>query len=196
MLVVIISCIVLLALLDKTVRGGRIRLAELDFRFGLFHIRDVLRDAAINEEISYSKWFDYMDTTLTRTLDAVEAVNPWMASGYAFTHRNDPAVQEGLKELQEAFRRPENKKIARVYAMYTECVSKFLKARFPVSWPVVAIIFAMATKDKEQNHNSVQEEERKLAPVFSVSPATSTFSEYIANPKPPEVVPHSTLVLQ
>lgn len=194
MLFVILGCLVLLALLDRTVRGGRIRLAELDFRFGLFEIRDVLRDAAIDEEISYSKWFDYMDTTLTRTLDAVEAVNPWMAVGYAFTHRNDPAVKQGRRELEEALRRPENKKIARVYAMYTECISKFLKARFPASWPLAAIIFAIT--DRQQRSDSVQEEERKLAPVFSFSPETSTFSEYIVNPKPSEVVQSSTLVLQ
>lgn len=194
MLFIILGSLVLLVLLDRTVRGGRVRLAELDLRFGLFEIRDVLRDAAINEEISYSKWFDYMDTTLTRTLDTVEAVNPWMAAGYAFTHRNDPNVQEGLKELQEALRRPENRKIARVHAMYTECVVKFLKRRFPVSWPLAAITFALLTKN--QRCDSVQQEERELAPVFSVSPATSTFSEYIANPKPSEVVQGSTLVLQ
>jgi hypothetical protein len=135
-----------------------------------------------------------MDTTLTRTLDTVEAVNPWMAAGYAITHRNDPALKDGLRELEEAMRRPENKKIARVYAMYTECISKFLKARFPASWPLVAIIFAIITKD--QNSDSVQEEERKLAPVFSVSPATSTFSEYIVDSKHSDVAQGSTLVLQ
>jgi hypothetical protein len=194
MLFVILGCLVLLALLDRTVRGGRIRLAELDFRFGLFEIRDVLRDAAINEEISYSKWFDYMDTTLTRTLDSVDAVNPWMAAGYAFTHRNDPAVKDGLRELHEALRRPENKKIARVYAMYTECLGRFLEARFPASWPLAAIIFARITK--ERNSDSVQEEERQLAPVFSVSPETSTFSEYIVERNHSEAAQGSTLVLQ
>lgn len=194
MLFVIVGCLVLLALLDRTVRGGRIRLAEMDFRFGLFHIRDVLRDAAINEEISYSKWFDYMDTTLTRTLDSIDAVNPWMAVGYAFTHRNDLAVKDGLRDLQEALRQPENRKIARVYAMYTECLSSFLKARFPASWPLAAITFAIITK--ERNSDSVQEEERKLAPVFSVSPETSTFSEYIVERNHSDVVQGSTLVLQ
>jgi hypothetical protein len=194
MLFVILGCLVLLALLDRTVRGGRIRLAELDLRFGLFEIRDVLRDAAINEEISYSKWFDYMDTTLTRTLDSVEAVNPWMAVGYTLIHRNDPAVKDGLQELKEVLRRPENRKIARVYAMYTECISKYLKARFPVSWPLAAIIFAIT--DREESSDSVQEEERKLAPVFSVSPETSTFSEYIVNSKHSDVVQGPTLVLR
>ena len=194
MLFVILGSLVLLALLDRTVRGGRIRLAELDLRFGLFEIRDVLRDAAIDEEISYSKWFDYMDTTLTRTLDRVEAVNPWMAAGFALTHRNDPAVKDGLHELKEALQRPENKKIARVYAMYTEFLMKFLKVRFPISWPLVAITFAMFIKDR--NSDSVQEEERKLAPVFSVSPATSTFSEYIVDSKHSEVVQGSTLALR
>jgi hypothetical protein len=194
MLFIILGSLVLLALLDRTVRGGRIRLAELDFRFGLFEIRDVLRDAAINEEISYSKWFDYMDTTLTRTLDAVQAVNPWMAAGYGLIHRNDRDVKVGLRELEEALARPENKKIARVYAMYTECLNRYLKARFPVSLPLAAMVSVII--DRDQRGHSVQEEERKLAPVFSVSPETSTFSEYVVNRNPSEVVQSSTLALQ
>jgi len=194
MLFIIIGSIVLLALLDRTIRGGRIRLAELDFKFGLFEIRDVLRDAAIDAEIPYSPWFDYMDTTLTRTIDSLKAVNPWMAVGYALTHRNNPAAQNGQRELQEVLRRAENKKLARVYAMYTECIGKFLKARFPVSWPLAAIIFSVLIK--EQNHKSVQEEEQKLAPVFSFSADTSTFSEYIVNRKPSDVAQGSALALR
>jgi hypothetical protein len=138
-----------------------------------------------------------MDTTLTRTLDSVEAINPWMALGYSFIHQNDPGVKNGRRELKEALQRSENRKIARVYALYTECMGKFLKARYPVSLPLAAMIFALTDREQENSLDSVQEEERRLVPVFSVSPETSTFDEYIINPKlkQPDVV-HPTLVLQ
>ena len=196
MLFVVLGCLALLALLDRTVRAGRVRLAELDFRFGLFEIRDVSRDAAINEEIPYSNLFDYMDTTLTRTLDSVEVINPWMALGYSFIHRNDPGVKAGRREFKKTLQRHENRKIARVYALYTECMGKFLKARYPISLPLAAMIFALFDWEQESDMDSVEEEERKLIPFFSFSPETSTFSEYIVQSKPSEVVTGSSLVLQ
>jgi hypothetical protein len=81
----------------------------------------------------------------------------------------------------DALSRPENYKIARIYAMYTESTNRFLSVRFLISWPTVAILFAILFREESSLHDSVEKEERKLAPIFSFTPETSTLSEYVGN---------------
>lgn len=179
MLYIILSSLILLALLDLIVRGGRVRLLKLDIKFQLFALRDELRNAAIAGEVPYNNLFDYMDTTLTRTIESLDDVNPWYAVGYLWHHKNDPTFRQAQGKLKEAFRRSENKNIADVYNKYIQELFQFLKRRHPLSLPVAAIVFAMLYPEtKSTLHDSIEQEEQNLAPVFSITPQTSTFWEY------------------
>lgn len=178
MLYLILTTLIMLALLDRTLRGGRVRLLKLDLEFKLFALRDELRNDAIAGEISYNNWFDYMDTTLTRTIGATEKVNPWLAVGLLYIHREDSDLFCAYEQLREALRRPENHRIEEIYLKFIECVGDFLKARYRISWPLAAIIFALFRRQKHVQHESVEQEEQELAPIFSIAPETSTLREY------------------
>src|ERR1700737_4672493 len=99
MLYLILTTLILLALLDRALRGGRIRLLKLDVEFQLFELRDELRNEGIREEIPYHNWFDYMDTTLTRTIGAIDKVNPWLAVGFIRIHRKDADLFCAYEEM-------------------------------------------------------------------------------------------------
>lgn len=178
MLYLILTTFIMLALLDRTMRGGRVRLLRLDLEFKLFALRDELRNHLIREEIPYSNWFDYMDTTLTRTIGRMDKVNPWLAVGLLCIHRNDTELFCAYEKLRDALRHPENRKIERVYDSYTNAVGEFLKRRYPISWPAAAIAFALIRRQKQPEHQSIEQEERELTPIFSIAPETSTLREY------------------
>src|SRR5437660_9636890 len=193
MLYLILSSLIMLALLDRALRGGRIRLLKLDLEFKLFALRDELRNAAIIEEIPYNSLFDYMDTTLTRTIGTIDKVNPWLAVGLICIHRNNPTLYVAYRQLKEALSQTRNHKIADVYQRYLDCLAQFLKSRYKLSWPLAAIIFGMVSKEKRQ-HDSIEQEERELAPIFSIAPETSTLSEYSRATAPAPREAHATIV--
>jgi len=115
MFYLILATAIMLALLDKTIRGGRVRLLKLELEFKLFALRDQLRIDAIKEESPYNRWFDYMDTTLTRTIGALGTINPWYVVGFMCIHRNDTDLFCAYEEMRKALRQSENYKIERIY---------------------------------------------------------------------------------
>jgi hypothetical protein len=171
----------MLALLDRTWRGGRVRLLELNFEFQLYALRDELRESAVAGDIEYNNWFDYMDTTITRTIERVDNVNPWIAVGYLWLNKNNQeALMLASKELRTVLSSPENKKLGEIYAEFNKLVKEFLKSRFRLSWPLAAIVAGAMCRgeNKKAIHDSISEEEKRLAPVFSITPQTSTYWEY------------------
>jgi hypothetical protein len=176
----------MLALLDRAIRGGRIRLLKLDLEFKLFALRDQLRMDAIKEESPYNNWFEYMDTTLTRTIGRFGTINPWHAVGFMLTHRKDSDLFLAYEQMRKALRKPENRKIERIYDQYNESLNAFVKERYPASWPLAALTFMVLCPTEHLQHISIEQEERKLTPVFSISPETSTLREYSREPYGPQ----------
>jgi hypothetical protein len=188
MLYLMLSSLIMLALLDRALRGSRVRLMKLDLEFELFALRDELRNAMLAGQIAQRNWFDYMDTTLTRTIDQIDNINPWLAVGYFWSHRDDPYLQRANEELKAGLRR--NTKIDVVYKKYVSSLMHFLESRHPISWPLAAMTFMVMCREhrsgpRSSQHDSIEQEEQKLAPVFSMTPQTSTLWDYSGvQPKP------------
>lgn len=180
MLYIVLSSLILLAFLDRVVRGGRVKLIKIDLEFDLFALRDELRNAAFVSKISYDNWFDYMDTTITRTIERIDNVNPWLAVGYGWAHRNDPSLFHAQRALETALRLPENQRLAQIHNEYVRLIGRFLEARYPISLPIAAISCALILKDSTESgiHSSAEGGKQDLAPIFSIAPETSTLSEY------------------
>jgi hypothetical protein len=177
MLYLILSTLIMVALLDRALRGGRNRLLKLDLEFQLFALRDELRNSASAGEIPYNNWFDYMDTTLTRAIGFIDKFNPWLAVGLVRLYKNDLSLRVAYEQLRQALRQPENRRIARVYDSYLNSVGQFLKSRYPISWPLAALVFMMLCDEKHE-HSSIEKEEQQLAPIFSIAPESSTLREH------------------
>lgn len=129
MLVVLLSTLIMLALLDRATRYGRLELLKLQTRFKLFALRDELRRKLISGEIPNSNWFAYMDTTLTKSIDRLNDFTIWEAAALAASVDGDPSVQKAHKNLQQALKRPENREIASIFNKYRNCLMGFLYNR-------------------------------------------------------------------
>jgi hypothetical protein len=119
----------MLALLDRATRYGRLEILKVQTRFNLFALRDELRSKLIKGEIPNNNWFEYMDTTLTKSIDRLNSFTVWQAAVLAVHNEKDASVRKARQNLEEALEKPENKEIAGIYNKYILCLAVFLYHR-------------------------------------------------------------------
>lgn len=155
---------------DRATRLSRVEIISLKTRQELFRLRDELRNAAIAREVIYNNWLEYMDTTLTTTIQRLDAVNAWGAIIVSWRHKNDHELAALVRHRNEAFRLPENAKICEIHWKYRQCLYRFLKGRHPKVTALLKIVGkafkALPTKKDE------------IVLAFSTAPETSTLMQY------------------
>jgi hypothetical protein len=174
MLYLLLIGIVMLALLDRTVRNGRLRVLKLETKYKLFALRDELRRAAMRGEIPDNNWLEYMDTTLTMTIERLDAVSLWAVLVMMFRHRKDePLFLDLQTKMKAAFALEENKKTAEIHLRYRECLSRFLRARHPIASAVEHTVEGLLTQLEAASRR-----EKAIAQTFAAAPETSTLMRY------------------
>jgi hypothetical protein len=181
MLFVILSSFVTLVLIDRVVRIGNLRLAKDQARYELFALRDELRKAAITGRAPMNRWFDYMDSTLTRSIDKIYQVSLLDLMVFAALYRENRKIEEAVANRRRAFELPENTIVAGIYERYLYVLVRFMMNRNLIS----RIAHSLSHRDHDRDRDccgdaaSSQEDGRKSkAEVFSNVPATSTLLTY------------------
>jgi len=174
MLYLMLIGIVMLASLDRAVRNGRLRVLKLETKYKFFALRDELRNAAIAGEIPDNNWLEYMDTTLTITIERLDTVSLWAALVMMFRYKKEEAIIRKLQgRMKEAFTLEENKKTAQIYKEYRNCLSKFLRARHPVASAIETTVERLLTTLETANRR-----EKAITETFAAAPETSTLVRY------------------
>jgi hypothetical protein len=170
MLYVLASMLIMLALLDKVTRMDRLESLRLDTRFKLFALRDELRCAAINGDVPQNRWFEYLDTSITKMIDVLPHINFWEALALLYSHGGDKSILAAQAELSKALSQEENKGLGTIYVGYLACILKLLLGRHrtlvPFAYRVNKAIGRMADL------------KNRLAAIFTVAPETSTLLEH------------------
>ncbi len=129
MLYAIVTLAIFAGLLNRALRQESLGLKKLDARFKLFELRDELRRGIIDASVPYNRWAKYMDTTLTKTIDALQEVNIWEAIALVLSYRNDSSIRQAQMNLENALKKKENEKIKQIYDKYEICLFDFLLLR-------------------------------------------------------------------
>lgn len=170
MLIFLISTLILLALLDKALRVGRLETVLLKTRFKLFALRDELRETAIKGETEENQWFEYLDTTITKAIDELASVSLWEAFVLILMNRHNKTIAEAQIKLFEALAQEENQKLAEIYRKFVWCLGTFLFDRhLAVRLTVFAGLYTL---------ESVKKERDRLVKTITTSPQTSTLLKY------------------
>jgi hypothetical protein len=170
MLYFLIAMLIMLALFDKALRRGRFELLFAETRFKLFALRDELRDGVINGSLPENKWFEYLDTTITKAIDLLPTITAWEALGLVMRYKDDSAVQHAHLTLMKAFGEHSNQGLANIYAKFVMCIAEFLFRRH------VGIKFGMTAL--VQVLGRARGLKKKVAEMVAVSPETSTLNQY------------------
>jgi len=118
MLYAIVTLAIMAGLLNRAVRQDALELKKLDMRFKLFALRDELRRGIIEESVPHNQWTEYLDTTLTKTIDALQEINVWEALALVASYRNDSLILQPQKNLEAALKQKENAKTKQIYDKY------------------------------------------------------------------------------
>lgn len=184
MLYLLISMIIMLAFLDKALRVEPLKLADLTLRYKLFSARDRLRLSLIKGETEYNKWFQYFDTTLTRTIHNVKDVNPVLGTVAMLQFKKHPVIDAAYHQFEAALLLPENRQIGKAYRQYIEGIGEYLTVRHRFSLRIMIFVMVMMDKMSASHPNDIHasSDPRKsgesVAPIFSLHPQTSTMLRY------------------
>lgn len=166
MLYFLIALVIMFSLIDRSLRIGRLERLKLELRFQLFALRDELRLAVINGEAPDNKWFEYLDTTLTKAIDHIQEINLWEALALLSIYKKDKSVLHAQAGLLSALQERENEKISEVYYKLLKTLAGFIMERHAIlkAFVVGSVIIARTVN--------------KLAKVVTTAPETSTLLEY------------------
>ncbi len=170
MLYFLISMLIMLALLDRSLRIARLESLRLDVRFKLFALRDELRSAAVSGDVPKNRWFDYLDTSITKSIDVLPHLNVWEALALMYSYANDESVLDAQLELGKALEQEENQGLKKIYGMYLRYMVDLLVDRHKTSGSVVMGLAQMMGR--------VLNLTQKLAAILTSAPETSTLLKY------------------
>ena len=170
MLFAIASLFGMLVLLDRAVRIERLRLLKLKKQYQLFALRDELRNAAIEGEIEMGRWFECVDTTLTRVIESLDMINIYEMTGLLYVHRHDEELREALERLKEALDNPKNKKLKEIFVLYGNTMLEFLYDRHYV------LINTVTTTDRI--YKWTKKAKQIFLDLLMSAPETSTLTEH------------------
>jgi hypothetical protein len=179
--------LIMLAFLDRAARIGRLDLEDTKLRFGLFAVRDELRRSLIRGGVKYNRWFKYLDTTITRNLHNVRDINPALATVALIQFRKNAVIDSAYHEREAALKLPENRALADSYQKYISVLGEYLSSRHPYSLKFFACLMVLMAKPAHVDdiHASTDPNlsGQAVAPIFSLSPQTSTLLRYTMAPE-------------
>jgi hypothetical protein len=143
-------------------------------RFDLFALRDELRAAVIAGEAPQNKWFEYLDTTITKSIDNIQHLNIWEIGGLVLNHGHDESLVQAYLRLLDALAEPGNERLAQIYGRLVGLNATFLAGRHRVTVATVLGLAGMATRTAKV----IDRCRKRIELVLSGAPETSTLLRY------------------
>jgi len=164
MLYLLISVLLVAYLLD-CLHALRISDKAIRHRYRLYEIRDSLREAAMIGRVDPHHWvFQYLDSSIAKTIDQLPRISLWQSLGVWLTYRRDDRVEAAAQQLNRELQKEENTFYGKIYVLYGATIITYLMDRH--------ILFRWAMR------NWAKRGLQAAARVQRVAPATSTLMEY------------------
>jgi hypothetical protein len=112
----------------------------------------------------------------------VKDVNPLIATVAVIQFKKDPSFHAAYHEIESALGLPENLGFRRSYRIYIQSIGEYLSERHRYSLPVMSRVMIQLEKQNKEGdiHASLdpQKSGESVAPIFTISPQTSTVLKY------------------
>ena len=175
---VVAVAFVLLLFMESARRQHRETLA-LQYRYALFAIRDDLREQAMKHPEVATNWvFQYLDSTIAKSISLLPALSIWQLLGLFMTHRNDDSVEKLRAKLEFEYKKPQNLQFKKVEEKLMATIGEFLIDRhilaLVLSVSALVLPFALV--------QGIQKIRRRSLELVVESPETSTLSDFVTVP--------------
>ncbi len=171
----LIALAFLLILFLETVRRERKEAVVLEFKFRLFALRDELREHAIENPEVARKWvFQYLDSTIAKSIKLLPRISVWYLLGLWLTHKNDPSLDRMRGHLEQELLKPENQGSKKIEERLIGTLGQFIVARhiLMLMMSAGAIILPVALA------RGMSEMKRRSLELIVESPETSTLQRF------------------
>lgn len=160
--------------LDRSHRMGVNTLVRAH-QFRLYALRDALREAAMRKEVNPKSWvFLYLDSSIARTISALDRMTLWHVLLTALTHYQDESSRNAMEQLQKELHKPANKILKELHDQYTAEVSLFLIDRhLSIKIALSNILTAIRVG------RSLRQRWKRLIEYQMVAPETSTLRDFV-----------------
>jgi hypothetical protein len=139
----------------------------------MFELRDHLREGVINGEVDPSKWvFQYLDSTLVKTIDSLDFLTFWRILGIALAGVSTRRVT-ALQALDLELEKPCNSYLKKVYGLYNGILILFMFDRHPVLRLFISCVVRLAYVG-----GRVQNWLQRISSITASSTETSTLTEF------------------
>lgn len=138
MLVAILSSIVMLGILDRIFRNGRLELLTLKTRHKLLKTKDKLQDAAISGVVHTQE--PLFQTLYQSLLNASQNSTLKMTNVYsigAVWLCGPPGFNDFSTRHRGELAKPDNSRFHAFDRAFQECIISFLKRRHPITFPIL-----------------------------------------------------------
>jgi hypothetical protein len=172
---VIAVAFVLLLFLESARRQRREALA-LQYQYALFAVRDDLREQAMRDPKVAMNWvFQYLDSTIAKSISLLPALSIWQILGLFMTHRNDASVEKLRVRLEHEYEKPQNQEFKKVEERLIDTIGEFLIGRHILALvlSVSALVLPFAVVQ------TIQRIRRRSLELVVESPETSTLSDFV-----------------
>jgi hypothetical protein len=166
---------VLLLFLESARRQHREALA-LQYQYALFAIRDDLREHAMKDPAVAKNWvFQYLDSTIAKSLSLLPDLSVWQLLGLFMTHRNDRATETLRARLEFEYKKPRNHIFREVEEKLIKTMGEYLVERHILALflSVSALVLPVTIV------RAMRAIERRSLELVVESPETSTLCDYV-----------------
>lgn len=120
----------LLALYVESVRRQRIEVLALEYRYRFFALRDELREYAMENPETARNWvFQYLDSTIAKTIGTLSALSLWYVIGLWLTHKEDSRMDRARRALEREYTKTKNQKLKEIEEKCIDTLSEFMVSR-------------------------------------------------------------------
>jgi hypothetical protein len=172
MIYVALFFVMVLILIDR-LHCLQVSTAVFRFQCRLFEVRDHLREGVIKGEVDPTHWvFQYLDSTLVKTIDTLDTLTFWRVLGIALSRTHTTSVK-ALQVLDVELEKPYNEYLRKVYGMYNGILFLFLLDRHPVLRTLLIGMFRLA-----HFGGRIQGWFKRITSITASSSETSTLADF------------------
>jgi hypothetical protein len=161
----------LLALCLESLRRKRQEVLVLEYKYRFFALRDELREYAADDPVLAQNWvFQYLDSTLAKTIKTLPLISIWYVLGLWLTHRNDTRIERARKSLDREYLKVKNQELKKAEEKCIEALSQFMLSRHIL----LVVISASALVLPAAITVAMREIKKRSLELVVESPETST----------------------
>jgi hypothetical protein len=170
----LVFCLVALFFLEGA-RRQRERVIVCRHQHRLFELRDKLRERAMENPAIARNWvFQYLDSTIARSIFLLPELSIWHALALMIAHRRDRGLDRLKRQLDFEYDKPHNKIFKQIETELVGILGEFLVSRHIL----LVVVSTSALWGPVKLAGFLKRLEKRSLELVVESPETSTLSEF------------------